>query len=50
MSYFDNKTVLSQVEQVCGTNFVKELCKFNTNIIVPIHKRIELRVRKNQNN
>ena len=39
MSYFDNKTVLvTGGTGFVGTNFVKELCKFNTNIIVPIHK------------
>jgi len=40
MSYFDNKTVLvTGGTGFVGTNFVKELSKFNTKIIVPIHKR-----------
>lgn len=40
MSYFDNKTVLvTGGTGFIGTNFVKELSKFNTKIIVPIHKR-----------
>jgi GDP-L-fucose synthase len=40
MSYFDNKTVLvTGGTGFVGTNFVKELTRFNTKIIVPIHKR-----------
>ena len=40
MSYFDNKTVLvTGGTGFVGTNFVKELSKFNVKIVVPIHKR-----------
>ena len=40
MSYYDNKTVLvTGGTGFVGTNFVKELSKFNVKIIVPIHKR-----------
>ena len=40
MGYFDNKTVLvTGGTGFIGTNFIKELSKFNVKIIVPIHKR-----------